>query len=91
MAIGYNKCYEVNIRLNGYKLGTTTFRNWKYMLSFIDSVIMNHLQNGDATVFIEDGWKIFIVPNKGPWYVITITEVERQFMTIDDFLKSQNN
>lgn len=91
MAIGHHKYYEVHIRLNGYKLGTRTFHKREFALSFIDNFIMDRLQNGYTTVFIKDGWKIFIVSNEGLWYTITIVEVERQFMMIDDFLKCQNN
>ena len=92
MAIGYYVCYEVTIRVRDGRQSTATFNTLDSTLSFIDDIVMDHLQNRDTkTVIIKDGWKIFIIPNEGPWYMITIMKIERQFMTIDDFLKSQNN
>lgn len=92
MPIGYHVCYEVTIRIRGKRQSTTTFHKWNSALSFIDDIIMDHLQNRDTkTVTIKGGYKIFIIPNNGPWYMITIVKTERQFMLIDDFLKSQNN
>lgn len=79
--------YEVTIRKNGKRVKTIPFGKLDTVRNFIDRMIEEHIKYENAyKIIFKDEYKV-IVLQSDCYYRITVCEVHRDFMNMEDLFK----
>ena len=79
--------YEVTIRKDGKRIKTVIFGKLDTVKKFINNIVEEHVKYEDARkVIFKDEYKVILLePDRS--YRITVCEVHRDFMNMEDLFK----